>query len=162
MNSIKFKKESWHVFLVEMFTPWTINGSRPINICQYMRWVAFGAIWGTIVAVVATIIASLLISVIVGGSIFDVLWLLGKVHFHEKSQSFLETCGLVFTTMLFLTVGIITILGLLKLPRIISRWWYNIKPEPKPSGFIHTAYRSWKDKVCFQVKFEGKDYDDSY
>lgn len=158
MNSVKFNTNSWHAFVVDCFTPWKLE---KVTICQYIRRVIFGIIMMLLYAWLALFLAS----IVIGGTAYDVLWLLGKVHFHDKSQSYFEMCGMIWTVVL----GAATLIGSLLLifeylpmkyrewrrKRDQNRMWNSW--ETKEPGVFKTAYQSWKEKFCFFVEFEKKE-----
>lgn len=148
MTPITFSKNSWHARLVNRFTQ--RYASDATNICQYMRWVG----WGLLGVILVTLALSVFATFVLSGIVWDIQWLFGYVHFvggQNPPARELGACILNLVAVLgSIVAGLMWISGIVKEARYHKKW-HTASPSPPP-GFIRTAYRSFKDKVCIRVE----------
>lgn len=147
MRDIILKRKSWHRWLANCGTVLP-EWQDEVDICRYTRLVISGIInvvlfaaicAGVVVVAVIAVVASVLSGLYY--LIFSpITELMGAGGWKGVSVSM---------TLLVLAMALIggLVAGIRRLSFTVRRH------EEQPAGFIRTALRSWKDKVCFTVKF---------
>lgn len=157
MFTLTFKENSWHAWIVDKFTP--THALNFNNLCSYFWIVMFGLF---VFSIFASFVSALLV-----GFTFDIAWIFHAVAFvgnkNEKVwntlsgfRKFWETCGIIFTDVLGICSIFAVIMGLIALAdkRADKRTERRHNVIPKEPGFVRASYLTFKDKVCFRIKFE--------
>ena len=111
------------------------------DFCTYLRAVVTGVCRAAMIFSLALAAAAW-----VGYSLYDI------VLFLINTQREIFPTTFLFFTMAF-TFGVLVLLGLSLDAHRERVFRKGIKQEDKP-GFISLAYRKFKDKTCFKIKFE--------
>lgn len=130
------KRDSWHYSLAKMGN----NGKNlwDVSICEYTRKVIFGGILALFLAV--------LICVAVG-------WV---------GVALYEIIGAIFgfaelTSAAFFFIGLsVNLSGIATYHIAKDRWEYKSREllKKENTSFVASAYKSYKEKICFKVNFE--------
>ena len=144
MKSVELNRKSWHYRLAYTYgnyketDSWgNINHGR-LNICSYTKAVFGGFLMTCLILVAGGLVAAMF------GEFFA--WLLAMYFAGKFIQPTELACGPIVITFLFVCVWFCV-------------WFSDTKPIKKvverfDNSFIGGAYMSFKDKVCFEVKFK--------
>lgn len=136
MESIELKNKSWHFWLSNFCVENEIWSTDTINICEYTRRVLRGILLLSVFSIIGfTFVASTLYSI---GNLFSVIFLYG---YEIQSVT-------AFMVVFYSFIGY----GLFKHHRE-----NNKRKQPKIAkdpSFLALAYRKFKTKTCFMVKFK--------
>lgn len=152
MTPITFNQNSWHVWLVDHFSPTYATCCR--DICSYIKWFVFSVV---VFLVIAAFCCGYLY-----GAIYNLEVLFGHVQWvgdEAVKKGATVPFGQIWASIFDVVTGVVLVVG-----SIIWAAWLgskirlknaNFPPKPpKPPGFLKIAYRSLKDKVCFTVEFK--------
>ncbi len=139
MKPVTFSKKSWHYWLATNIGDFKTYSQN--DMCSYVNNVIKGLL---IVLLASTIVLGCSATVI--SFLYHIIGkMLGLIH---RSMEVYEGMGMMFV-----------ILALVVVVAMFGRDWLANRREKQyasqtPPGFIKTAYRSFKDKVCFLVEFK--------
>jgi lipid-A-disaccharide synthase-like uncharacterized protein len=145
----EIKHDSWHMWLanIGMDSYCKLKPGETIDICQYIRLVAFGIIK----AMFCTFVTILFVSWV----LFSIGNLIGWL--------FLDYAIDPMAAIVWITFGVLGGAGIISYVIILyaryekKRYWAmfyqegGIVPEVRPS-FISLAYRKFKEKTCFKLE----------
>lgn len=132
------KKNSWHYKLAKMGNNGNTIWSEEYSICQYTRKVMFGALLFTFMCLMGGFLISW-----VGIALYEIVGaIFGFAVLGPAAATFMGFTG---------AIGLIALYGLIK-----DRWQEKSRVLLKKdnNSFVASAYKSYKDKICFPVKFE--------
>jgi hypothetical protein len=145
LKTINLKTNSWHYFLAVK-----MGDFRPSSgdFCSYVRNVIGGSFLTLFLATAASALGSALLAGVANIGLLIYHWLTGTAY---TPNGFL-----VFGTVILLTVTLVSAL------LFFSVWFKDWREERqlvnqainKPDSFLKSAYKSFKDKVCFKVNFD--------
>lgn len=151
MKTFVLSKSSWHYKLVSRMTTYGRHRSER-DICEYVQCLLGSILIISIIVTLATFLSIPFIHMFIG--IGFSIWM-GAWFFTE-----LGTMGLLITGV----VG--GALLIRKILSVVEKWLYNrskvrLYGEPKPDGFVKSAYKSWKGKYCLKIEFAEDKHDDN-
>lgn len=145
MKTLKFSSKSWHYELAHTFTKYPETG----NFCAYVRAVIMGFMY--CITFIVIVSAALYVFVI-----DPLAWLVYYINYGILE---LETGNVMLVTEIF--AFLFAVYDVFYKDRLVD--WLDEKryerlkkkySTTKKDSFIKSAYRSFKDKVCFRVEFE--------
>lgn len=155
MLSLTFKEKSWHAWIVDHWTPTCATEYN--NLCSYFWIVVFGLL-------VLSLIALFALALVVGFT-FDVAWVFGYESFIDPKSKAWEAfshfhhvwqmCALLTNVCLGL-ISVFAVIGIsCWLAGLAESRTRKIRNYPiKQPGFIKASFLTFKDKVCYKIKFE--------
>jgi hypothetical protein len=123
------------------------------DICHYTKCVLFGLLKTVLAAGVLLAFAAILLLVIASVITGLYYFIFSSLTISEvmNHSGFIGFSGVWASVFLLGLVILSLVYGLAWAQRAISA---KLHPTtPKPPGFIRSAFRSWKDKTCFKIKF---------
>jgi hypothetical protein len=144
LKTINLNAKSWHYFLAV-----TIGGfqSDSGDFCSYVRWVIAGAIALAFITTAVGIMAGIALLGAFGIGYALVHLLFGIAMFNNP---IILICSII-------TSVVITFFALMLIVGYLKDKWNNREQVEKPDSFVKSAYKSFKDKVCFKVDFNNGD-----
>lgn len=138
MKEIVFSSDSWHFWLAE-FPDQQFRGK---DVCSYVRSVMRGIIILILISAIC-----ILVSVPTLTALALDIWFL----FHTYAMPVEFVGGLFIAGNVLLVFAFVMVASFYIAERKRKR---KELEQSKPDGFIKTAYKSFKDKVCYQVRIE--------
>ena len=128
--------KSWHLWLAN-FGEKRIYPNLGTDICEYTRAVLAGSFWALVAGTFITLAAMW-----VGFSLYDIVVTI-------FTGASLSPYSIIFLMLIGAFVSLVTI--------VAYKEWRSSLPAndepPKPPSFTTVAYRKFKDKTCFRIKF---------
>jgi len=126
--------KSWHLWLAN-FGEKRIYPNCGTDICEYTRAVMVGSFWALVAGTFIT-----LGTLWVGFSFYDIALAI-----------FTGSALLPYSIIFLMLVGAFVLLVTI----VAYKEWRKMQPSepPKPPSFTAVAYRKFKDKTCFRIKF---------
>ena len=151
MKPLVLSKNSWHYKLVTRMTTYGRYDTDG-NICEYVKCLLGSMLIILIISILFTIVAIPFVHMIMG--IGFSIWM-GTWFFTD-----IGAAGVAITCVIAAGVSVHKILT------NIDRWRYNrhrerFYGEPKPDGFLKSAYKSWKGKYCLKIEFTEDKHNDN-
>lgn len=149
MKATTLKKKSWHFWLADKGhhnLKFILSYKEKVDLCQYIRWVIFGAFLVTLASIGILILSMALLLV----TYYDVEWIFNSMiagHFVS-----LEPLGIF---MLSVWCVVLFLLSVALFQDYKQKHGGNErKPLISDDAFVKIAYRKFKDKTCSYVEFE--------
>lgn len=144
MKTLKFNSNSWHYCLATKVASFD---ERDSNFCAYVRSVFFGAF---ILSILAGMAGSVLYAI--GLEIYAAYtcWFTTACTFGKNEQAIAIAFGVLLGVFCLI---VLMIWHQRRKERIMSEIYDGIRQPPQP-GFVSMAYKSIKEKTCFQVEFK--------
>ena len=141
MKTIKINKNSWHYRLIDKYTTepvWHID-----NFCEYFWGVARGIFSVFLIIGCGSIISWIMVGEPIMYAItgFDPVFLDGND-------------GLQIGLMIWGIILFVFSISFTTLKYQEYKDAHSKKYVDEPDSFIYTAYKSFKDKVCFKIEYE--------
>ena len=140
MNSVSLRQKSWHYWLA------TVGGLREVDkctdICTYTRKVIGGTLISFLILVVGLVLASSIVGTFA-------MW----IYYHDflvgtSLPIFIRIAAMVFY-VIFSAITLLMLVAIFHgLTENFKDWRARTQKQP---GFVHQAYRSFKDKVCWKI-----------
>ena len=151
MKPLVLSKNSWHYKLVTRVTTYGRYGIKG-DICEYVRCLLGSILVISVITVLSIAVLDPFVHMILG--IGFSVWM-GTWFFTD-----LGILGLIITFVAGLVFVIRWLVEAFE-RRSYNRRKERLYGEPKPDGFIKSAYKSWKGKYCLKIEFAEDNHDDN-
>lgn len=141
MMTFSVIKNSWHHKLAK-FGGLSLWCDDETDICEYTRRCILGTVY-----ILLWLVGGICLSIPIIDFIFAVVFSL-----YYMTDLFSET-AIAGGTILFVPFGTYCMIKYGDYRNTKNRQNRKIYYEPKPDGFIKTAYNSYKEKFCVRIKF---------
>lgn len=146
MKTINLKAKSWHYFLAVKLGNFNPNSG---DFCSYVRNVLFGLVLGSMFAAVVGFLGAIAMGAIVNVSLYLYHWIVGTAYVANAFAQF----ATIATGVILLAIGFI--FGSLVVREKLDDRKMAKAALNEPDSFLKSAYKSFKDKVCFKVNFDN-------
>lgn len=133
MKEIVLEQKSWHYWLATFGNKYRVNWHGD-DICHYIRSVMVGTFLFLLMVIVGSFLGGVFLFSV--ANLFS--WLFLGYELHKASIGFLSIFG-----------GVFLALGLAVTHEAVKE-----KMNENEPGFVRAAYRKFKDKTCFYIKFK--------
>lgn len=144
MKTINLKAKSWHYFLAV-----TMGNFDPDSgdFCSYVRNVILGLVFTIAISAVLGGIGSSLLAGVLNIVLLAYHFIMGTAYTAPSFMMFGTALLCAISVVMALASGAIFVKN-----RLQERKYAN---ADKPDSFLKSAYKSFKEKVCFKVNFDN-------